>query len=191
MFTMSNADTGGTGGSSSVKIDLTNYALKADTASKVDLEELETVVANKIDKEPQHHHKISEIDELQAELNAKYDRSSKYSYNVILSDSEKIPYLESTKIISLDITTSNTSSGYVFKIDSSTGDLQITRNNIVIMSYNAALSHWIINDIDLNNFITNVNDGLTNDCQAVSILIGKHDITDSVTNDGNKFTQNS
>ena len=27
MFTMSNADTGGTGGSSSVKIDLTNYGL--------------------------------------------------------------------------------------------------------------------------------------------------------------------
>ena len=191
MFTMSNADTGGTGGSSSVKIDLTNYALKADTASKVDLEELETVVANKIDKEPQHHHKISEIDELQTELNAKYDRSSKYSYNVILSDSEKIPYLESTKIISLDITTSNTSSGYVFKVDSSTGDLQITRNNIVIMSYNAALSHWIINDIDLNNFITNVNDVLTNHYQAISILMGKHDITDADTNDGNKFTQNS
>ena len=193
MFTMSNADTGSTGGggSSSIKIDLTNYALKTDTATKVDLEALKTTVANKIDKEPQHHHKISEIDELQTELNSKYDLTQKYSYNVILSDSEKIPYLENTKILTLDITKSNTESGYVFKVDSSTGDLQILKNNVIIMSYNSALSHWIINDIDLNNFITNVNDVLTNHYQAISILMGKHDITDSDTNDGNKFTQNS
>ena len=74
MFTVSNADTGMSGGGSggTLKIDLTNYALKNDTASKVDLEELETVVANKLDKEPTHHHKIAEIDELQTELNAKY-----------------------------------------------------------------------------------------------------------------------
>ena len=63
MFTLSNADTGMSGGGSggTLKIDLTNYALKNDTASKVDLEELETVVANKLDKEPTHHHKIAEI----------------------------------------------------------------------------------------------------------------------------------
>ena len=208
MFTMSNADTGSTGGGGSggsIKIDLTNYALKADTATKVDLEALKTTVANKIDKEPQHHHKISEIDELQTELNSKYDLTQKYSYNVILSDSEKIPYLENTKILTLDITKSNTEtkiltlditksnteSGYVFKVDSSTGDLQILKNSVIIMSYNAALSHWIINDIDLNNFITNVNDVLTNHYQALSILMGKHDITDSDTNDGNKFTPNA
>ena len=193
MFTLSNADTGMSGGGSggTLKIDLTNYALKNDTASKVDLEELETVVANKLDKEPTHHHKIAEIDELQTELNAKYDRSSKYSYNVILSDPEKIPFLESTKIITLDITTDSTASGYVFKVDSSTGDLQIMRNNIVIMSYNAALSHWIINDIDLNNFVANVNDVLTNHYQALSLLMGKHDLTDADPNDGNKITVNA
>ena len=171
MFTMTNADTGGgTGSGQTVKIDLTNYALKSDTATKVDLESLKTTVANKIDKEPQHHHKISEIDELQAELNAKYDKNSKYSYNVILSDSEKIPLLENTKIINLDITTDINTTGYIFKVDSTTGDLQIYSNNVIIMSYNKANNHWIINGVDLNEFIENTNDVLKNHYEALNIL---------------------
>ena len=54
MVTMTNAETGTTTSSSSttVKIDLTNYALKSETATKVDLEELQAIVANKLDKEP-------------------------------------------------------------------------------------------------------------------------------------------
>ena len=92
MYTMNNADLGGASGGT-ISINLTNYALKKDTATKEDFEALKTTVANKLDKSPQHHHKISEIDELQTELNAKYDKGSKYSYNVILSDSEKIPLL--------------------------------------------------------------------------------------------------
>ena len=172
MFTMTNADTGSTGGGTggSIKIDLTNYALKNDTATKVDLESLKETVANKIDKEPQHHHKISEIDELQAELNAKYDKGTKYSYNVILSDSEKIPLLESTKIISLDLTPDKNSSGFIFKVDSTSGDLQVYKGSTIILSYNNALNHWIINGIDLNQFIEDTNDVLKNHYDALSIL---------------------
>ena len=93
MYTVANADSGSSTGTQTVKIDLTNYALKKDTATKEEFEALVNTVANKLDKSPQHHHKISDIDELQTELNAKYDKNSKYSYNVILSDSEKIPLL--------------------------------------------------------------------------------------------------
>ena len=192
MFTMNNADnglgSGSGGGVDTIKIDLTNYALKEDTATKVDLEALKTTVAGKIDKEPQHHHTIAEVDELQAELNAKYDTSKKYSYNVILSDSEKIPFLEDTKIINLDITTSKETSGYVMKMDNSSGDFQVLKNNVAIMSYNSALNHWIISGNDLNNFMTNTNDVLKNHYDALVILGNNHSQTDTNPDDGDKIT---
>ena len=162
MFTINNADTGGTTAGGTLKIDLTNYALKKDTASKVDLESLKETVANKLDKEPQHHHKISEIDELQTELNAKYDKNNKYSYNVILSDSEKIPLLESTKIINLDIAPNKNTTGYILRVDSTTGDLQIVKNNVIIMSYNSALNRWILNGIDVYDILENHTEAFNN-----------------------------
>ena len=123
MYTVANADSGSSTGTQTVKIDLTNYALKKDTATKEEFEALVDTVANKLDKEPQHHHKISDIDELQTELNAKYDKNNKYSYNVILSDSEKIPLLENTKIINLDIAPNKNTSGYTLRVDSTSGDV--------------------------------------------------------------------
>ena len=162
MYTISNAETGSSTGVQTVKIDLTNYAMKKETATKEEFENLVEVVANKLDKNPQHHHKISEIDELQAELNGKYDKNSKYSYNVILSDSEKIPFLENTKIISLEISSDKNSSGYVFKIDSSSGDLQILKNNIVIMNYNSSSNRWILNGFDILDILENHSEAFQN-----------------------------
>ena len=171
MFTMSEADTGTTTSSTTVKIDLSNYALSSETATKVDLEALQTIVANKLDKEPAHTHSIAEVDQLQTMLNGKYDTSKQYSYAVILSDSEKIPYLEDVKVKQLDITTDNTSSGYIFKVDSSSGDLQIYNNSVCILSYNKALGHWIFGSTDLNDFMSEVNDTLVNHCEALKIIM--------------------
>ena len=174
MFTMTNADGGSTtssGTSTTVKIDLTNYALKSETATKVDLEALQTIVANKLDKEPMHTHSIAEVDQLQTELNTKFDTSKQYSYAVILSDSEKIPYLEDVKIVKLDVTTDNQTSGYIFKVDESSGDLQIYNNSVCILSYNKSAGHWIMGEIDLNNFISEVNDVLVNHYHAMNILM--------------------
>ena len=170
MFTMSEADTGNTTSSTTVKLDLSNYALSSETATKVDLEALQTIVANKLDKEPMHSHSISEVDSLQTELNSKYDTSKQYSYAVILSDSEKIPYLEDVKVVKLDITTDNTSSGYIFQVNSS-GDLQIYNNTVCILSYNKALGHWIFGSTDLNDFMTEVNETLVNHCEALKIIM--------------------
>ena len=171
MYTMSNAETGTNSSDVTVKLDLSNYALSSETATKVDLEALQLIVANKLDKEPVHTHSIAEVDQLQTELNGKYDTTKQYSYAVILSDSEKIPYLEDVKIVKLDVTTDNESSGYIFKVDSSSGDLQIYNNDVCMLSYNKAEGHWIMGSIDLNNFITEVNDTLVNHCAALKILI--------------------
>ena len=162
MYTVANADSGSSTGTQTVKIDLTNYALKKDTATKEEFEALVNTVANKLDKEPQHHHKISDIDELQTELNAKYDKNSKYSYNVILSDSEKIPLLENTKIINLDIAPDKNTSGYTLRVDSTTGDLQIVNNGVIIMSYNKASNRWILNGIDVYDILENHTEAFNN-----------------------------
>ena len=39
------------------------------------------------------------------------------------------------------------------------------------MSYNKAECHWIMGDIDLNNFITEVNETLVNHYNALTILM--------------------
>ena len=168
---MTEADTGTNSSTTTVKIDLSNYALSSETATKVDLEALQAIVANKLDKEPMHSHSIAEVDQLQTELNCKYDISKQYSYAVILSDSEKIPYLEDVKVVKLDVTTDNTSSGYIFKVDSSSGDLQIYNNSVCILKYNKGLGHWIMGSTDLNEFISEDNDVLTNHYSALNILI--------------------
>ena len=168
---MTSADLGTSSSGTTVKIDLTNYALKSETATKVDLEALQTIVANKLDKEPMHTHSIAEVDQLQTELNSKIDTSKQYSYAVILSDSEKIPYLEDVKIVKLDVTTDNQTSGYIFKVDESSGDLQIYNNSVCILSYNKSAGHWIMGEIDLNNFISEVNDVLINHYQAMNLLM--------------------
>ena len=162
MYTVANADSGSSTGTQTVKIDLTNYALKKDTATKEEFEALVNTVAGKLDKEPQHHHKISDIDELQTELNAKYDKNNKYSYNVILSDSEKIPLLENTKIINLDITSNKNTSGYTLRVDSSSGDLQIVNNGVIIMSYNKVSNRWILNGIDVYDILENHTEAFNN-----------------------------
>ena len=175
MYTMSNADTGNSGsGTQTVKIDLTNYALKSETTTTEAFTKLVDVVANKLDKEPIHHHKISDIDELQTELNAKYDKNSKYSYNVILSDSEKIPLLENTKIINLDITSNKNTSGYVFNLNSN-GDLQITKNNNPIMVYSVAGNSWFLNGVDILDTLENHMEGINTLRDAIQELAGMID----------------
>ena len=168
---MSNAETGTNSSSTTVKIDLSNYALASEVATKVDLEALQTIVANKLDKEPAHTHSIAEVDQLQTELNGKYDTTKQYSYAVILSDSEKIPYLEDVKVVKLDITTDKETKGYIFKVDESSGDLQIYNNDVCTLSYNKAEGHWIMGSIDLNNFMSEVNETLVNHCSALNIFI--------------------
>ena len=65
-------------------IDLSDYMKKKDAATKIDLNNLTNVVANKLDKEPQHTHHIQDIKELQEALQSKYDTSEKYSFNTII-----------------------------------------------------------------------------------------------------------
>ena len=77
---MSEADTGVNSSETTVKIDLSSYALTSETATKVDLEAFQTIVANNLDKEPAHTHSIVEVNQLQTKLNGKYDTSKQYSY---------------------------------------------------------------------------------------------------------------
>ena len=71
-------------------IDLSDYLKKKDGATKTELQTLTEVVANKLDASPQHKHDMRDIKDLREVLEGKFDTSQKYSYNVILSDSEKI-----------------------------------------------------------------------------------------------------
>ena len=83
--------------SGDLMIDLSEYMKKKEGATKVELQELTNVVATKLDAEPQHKHHIDDIKQLQSLLESKFDKGEKYSFNTIISDIEKIPYIENPK----------------------------------------------------------------------------------------------
>ena len=130
------------GTTSGMMIDLSDYMKKKDGATKTELNTLTEVVAGKLDVSPQHKHDISDVKDLQEELNSKYDTSKKYSYNVILSDSEKIPYFENPVISRLDISADSQVEGYIFYVDEKSGDLMITLKDVLIGTYSVASAKW-------------------------------------------------
>ena len=116
-------------------LDLSDYMKKKDAATKIELNNLSAIVANKLDVEPQHSHHIEDIKQLQSLLDGKYDKSEKYSYNTILSNPEQIAYLEAPTVRTLNI------NDYTFYVDTN-GDLMITLNNVLIGSYSTVSGKW-------------------------------------------------
>ena len=129
-------------GTGDLMIDLSEYMQKQDAATKTDITTLTEILANKLDATPQHKHDIANVKDLREELDSKYDTSKQYSYNVILSDSEKIPYLEAPRVGKLDISCNEGRDGYVFYVDDKSGDLMITLNDVLIGSYSIASGKW-------------------------------------------------
>ena len=154
-------------------IDLTEYMKKKDGATKTELESLVSVVAGKLDASPQHKHHIDDIKQLETALAGKYDTSEKYSYSVILSDSEKIPYLEAPKVETLEIVPDKESAGYKFYVDEGSGDLMIVHDDVLIGTYVKASHNWILGGVNLAE-ISNVG-GVQSELDALSTTVTSHD----------------
>ena len=159
-------------GNTTIRLDLSNYALKNDTATKIDINELRTKLADKLDREGSHQHAIGDIKELDQTLNQKLDNNRTYSYKVLINDIETIPYLETLKTPLLEIVKEKSDAGYKISVDN-TGDLLISLNDVVIASYNKIAGNWIINGINLNEFITETQETLKNHYEAINILMSK------------------
>ena len=179
-------------------IDLTDYMKKKDAATKTEIESLTAILANKLDATPQHKHDIANIKDLREELDSKYDTSKRYSYNVILSDSEKIPYLEAPRVGRIDISCNAGTDGYIFYVDPASGDLMITLNDVLIGSYSIAAGKWSFetdtSEIDnsiasLDKRIGNNEIVLENHYEALTAVCGAtlKNITD-IADNGTKIT---
>ena len=174
------------------KIDLSGYATKADVPSLVNFEDLKKVVAKKLDSDHvNHQHTINQIEQLSQQLNNKLNiptsDDSRYSYNTILRDWAEIPYLENVKIPLLEITPDKSSNGYSFNVDA-TGDLIISYNDVVIASYNKVANTWILNGVNINEFINTTNAVLMNHYEAIMFLANKLNVSDGNTGDGSMIT---
>ena len=142
-----------------LKIDLSDYMMKKDAATKKEVEELTVVVANKLDAEPQHKHHIEDIKQLETALASKFDTGEKYSYTTIISDIETIPYLEAPKIKILSIGDMETENSYKFYVDDSNGDLMIVLNDMLIGTYVKSSNNWILGGVNMNDLnISGIND---------------------------------
>lgn len=150
------------------KLDLDKYAKKDEVVDKKSFTDLTNIVAGKLDSSPMHEHDISDIDQLEMVLNGKLDNKT-YSYTTILSDPEKINYLEKVKSLKYEVSSSKDVKGYQIETDS-VGDLKILLNGIVVASYNKTTSSWVFNGNDLNKFINEANDALKNHKEAIEKL---------------------
>ena len=182
-------------------IDLSDYMKKKDAATKTDITTLTEILANKLDATPQHKHDIADVKDLQEELDSKYDTSKKYSYNVILSDSEKIPYLEAPRVGRIDISCNAGTDGYIFYVDDKSGDLMITLNDVLIGSYSIAAGKWSfetdttavetkidsVEDI-INQYIAKTDAVLKNHYDAILLLCQKHGMVDGDGDEGNNIS---
>lgn len=153
-------------------LDLSDYMKKKDGATKIELNNLSAVVANKLDATPQHNHHIEDIKQLQSLLDAKYDKGEKYPYNTILSNPEKISYLEAPTVERLNI------NGYIFYVDTN-GDLMITLNDVLIGSYSNVSGKWSFetDTTEIDNVLENHGEALNAVCNATL-----KNITDISTN---------
>ena len=141
----------------SFMIDLSEYMKKKEGATKTELDTLTAIVANKLDVEPQHKHHIEDIKQLETALASKYDTSEKYSYSVILSDSEKIPYLEAPKVGVIELAKDRESAGYKFYADDSNGDLMIVSDgDVLIGTYVKATGNWILGGVNLSEISSGI-----------------------------------
>ena len=182
-------------------IDLSDYMKKKDAATKTDITTLTEILANKLDATPQHKHDIADVKDLQEELDSKYDTSKQYSYNVILSDSEKIPYLEAPRVGRIDISCNAGTDGYIFYVDPASGDLMITLNDVLIGSYSIAAGKWSfetdttavetkidsVEDI-INQYIAKTDAVLKNHYDAILLLCQKHGMVDGDGDEGNNIS---
>ena len=151
-------------------IDLSEYIKKKDAATKVELSTLTSVVANKLDAEPQHKHHISDIKELQEALQGKYDTNEKYSYSTIISDIEKIPYLEAPKIKMLSLGDLETENPYKFYVDEASGDLMISYDDILLANYSKSTNNWTFGGVNIGELIN-----LKGDNMNTTAVLSNHD----------------
>ena len=163
-------------------IDLSEYMKKKEGATKTELDTLTTIVANKLDAEPQHKHHIDDIKQLETALASKYDTSQRYSYNVILSDSEKIPYLEAPKVGVLEVVKNLDAEGYKFYVDDGSGDLMIVFNDVLIGTYAKSTGNWVLSGVNLGETLENHYEALDAVCNATLVNIG------SINNNAAKIT---
>jgi predicted nucleic acid-binding Zn-ribbon protein len=106
MYTIKQIDSGATSeGITEEK--LTDYAKKTDTVSTTEFNDLVAVVANKLDKTPQHEHNISNVVDLQQQLDDKLSKSTTYSYSTIISDIDKISHIDDLNVNSIAINDEN------------------------------------------------------------------------------------
>ena len=133
-------------------IDLSDYLKKTEGVTKDEFTSLENTVSGKLDTEPQHKHDISDVKNLREALDGKYDTSKKYAHNVILSDVEKIAYIEAPKVQHLEVAMNSTIDGYNFYVDDSNGDLMIlSPASVLIASYSLASNSWTFGGISLKD----------------------------------------
>ena len=148
---------------------------------KKEFETLETTVGGKLDIEPMHKHHIEDIKQLQSSLDSKYDKGEKYSYNVILSDTEKIPYLEAPKMKSMEVIRSvGTDESYKFYVDETNGDLMICSDDILLANYSKSSNNWSFGGVSLDNIpnVSAVNTEINNLKIAdsnINLALSEHD----------------
>ena len=139
-----------TGSGKTIKVDLSNYTKVGHGHQIIDIQELESTLANKA--AAQHTHKIDSIEKLRDTLSKKSDVGHTHDINTIANMS-KLPLLEDVNIVILSLGKNKDTKDYTLCVDDQ-GNLNLFKDDLRVAQYMPSTNDWIFGTYSLKDFDT-------------------------------------
>ena len=190
-------------GSEGSQVDLSGYAVKNETPTLIDFNQLRTIVGSKLDSNPvNHEHTVAQVTELQAKLDAKVDASQTHTTfdninvntinnvrigadsGLILGPVTVVPVIKSDGVMEIGRIVDFHSTGK--ENEDYTARLSLTQHPITVTCNQPFIASNIKADNETR--LAAVEAVLQNHYEAIMYLANLHGKSDADTTDGPIFT---
>ena len=145
MFSIDDTTGTMTGSGKTIKVDLSNYSKIGHGHRIIDIDELESQLADKATTN--HTHKIDQVEKLRDELSKKSDTGHTHDIRTI-SNSQNLSLLNDVNILSLSIGKSADEKSYTFIVDEQE-NLNLFHNDLRIGQYLPSTGDWVLANYSL------------------------------------------
>ena len=114
-----------------IKIDLSDYSKVGHGHRIIDVESLESQLANKATT--QHTHKIDQVEKLRDELNNKSNTNHTHDIRTI-SNTQNLPVLNDVNVLMLSVSKNSDEKDYTFTVDEQ-GNLNLFHRDLRVAEY--------------------------------------------------------
>lgn len=142
-----------------IKIDLSDYSKVGHGHRIIDVESLESQLANKATT--QHTHKIDQVEKLRDELNNKSNTNHTHDIRTI-SNTQNLPVLNDVNVLMLSVSKNSDEKDYTFTVDEQ-GNLNLFHRDLRVAEYLPGSNNWVFSSYSLKE----IDDTLENHYQCL------------------------